>query len=164
MKIKIAAYNIVILVILLVVYLLIDSIPLLGDQDEVFEEITAMNNLQAKAVDIMVETNKLLISLSLLVIGVFGGLLIRKYEINYTNSQLLQALLIFGLMSSCISIYFGYRLYAELTYMMSYCIYDVDNDSIVDLRNSQFICFLGAIVLGVYFLINHSLLVQNEKK
>lgn len=155
--------NTALIIIFIVSYFLINSIPSIGDQTA-HSYLEKMNNLQAKAVDILIETNKLLISLSLLTIGVFGSLIVRKYEITYTNSSLLRIFLFAGLATSCISIYFGYKLYGELTYMMSYNFYDIDNQSVIKLRNNQFICFLITVLLGVFYLVNHAILIDHEKK
>ncbi len=160
-KIRIWIANITIVVVLLISYFILDS--LFSVKEPVREYCENMNNLQSKAVDILVETNKLLVSLSLLVIGVMGSLVIRKYEISYSNSILLQVILILGMVLSSISIFFGYNLYIELTNMLSYNYYDIDSETIIILKNGQFICFLASVIFGIIFLINHTIIICHEK-
>jgi len=135
-----------------------------ASNNNVYEYCANMNNMQEKAVDILVETNKLLVSLSLLVIGGMGSLVIRKNDTNYSNSMPLQIILIIGMLFSGLSIYFGYSLYIELTNTLSYNVYDIDCELILQFKSGQFLCFIASIVFGIVFLINHIIIANHETK
>lgn len=152
------------LIVLFILFLLFVLENLFITSDVISESCENMNNLESKAVDILVETNKLLVSLSLLVIGGMGGIVIKNNNESNASLLSLQIILIIGMLLSSLSIYFGYSLYIELTHMLSYSIYDVDSDLILQLQSGQFLCFIASIVLGIVFLINHIIITNHETK
>ena len=124
-------------------------------------EIQQLNQLQEKSIEIIIEMNKLLISLSLLVIGGIGGFLLQKYQTLKIESLIQIVIVVLSMMFAVSSIYFGYVLYAKLVEMLSNSMFDISTNLIEEPQKFQFFSFLLSVILFGLFVFNQ--IVPNAK-
>jgi len=117
-------------------------------------EIDDLNGLQKESTTIIVEMDKLIISLSLLVIGAIGGFILHKYE-NVKIRSLLQRVTIgLSFMLACSAVYFGYVLYAKIIEMLSNKMFDATLPLIQMPLEFQYYSFLFSLILFTVFVLN----------
>jgi hypothetical protein len=121
---------------------------------------TSLNQLQAKSLDTIVEMNKLIISLALLVIAGGGGLLLRGDSKGGMSQKIV---LLLSLLFAASSIFSGYVLYDNLIVMLSNDFYNPANTLIKWPQRIQFYSFFFSIVLFAIFAITGMLHHQHGR-
>jgi Na+/H+ antiporter NhaD/arsenite permease-like protein len=106
-----------------------------------------LNKLQEKSVEIIIETNKLIVSLSLLIIGGVGGFSLQKYPGINIRRSLERTIVIFCIALASLSIFFGYFMYRGMVEMLSNSMYDPTSVLLEWPQTFQFVCFFLAVLL-----------------
>lgn len=115
---------------LLISYLLLISIACLiiyffsrsSPQAEV--AISTLNELQRRIVDLIIEMDKLMISLSLLIVGTTGAFLLQKYRGIEIQSLIQKIIVLSTIIFAVIAVYSGYMLYSNMIEMLSNNMFD----------------------------------------
>jgi hypothetical protein len=118
---------------------------------------TSLDQLEAKSLDAVVEMNKLMISLSLLVIAGVSGLLLGKYSEVKVQGYLPTFALLLCLIAAASSIFSGYVLYDNLIVMLSNQFYNPSNSLIKWPQRLQFYSFFFSIILFGSFIVTITL-------
>jgi hypothetical protein len=107
-------------------------------ESEPEKKITELNSLNTKIVDIIIETDRQLISFALLVIGGIGTLFIQKYTDIKNDSYSVLILVSICCVFALLSIIFGFLLYEGVIEMLSNQMMNSDNSLIRIPRIGQY--------------------------
>lgn len=116
--------------------------------------LESLNELQEKSIEIILEMNKLIISLSLLLIGGIGAFLLQKYQSVKIHSLAQRMTIVLSIISASLSIYFGYVLYFRMVEMLSNNWFNPQSNLIEQPLMFQYYSFLLSVVLFGLFVIN----------
>jgi len=117
-------------------------------------ELDSLSDLQKKSIDIIIEMNKLIISLSLIVLGALGGFLIQKYQVVKIKSLMGKLIIVLSIFFSALSIYFGYVIYSRMVEMLSNKMFNPASNLIELSQKFQYYSFLSSLILFGLFVIN----------
>lgn len=126
--------------------------------------IENLNPLQSKSLDNVVEMNKLIISLALLVIGACAGILVQKYSNIKVKRRITIITLLFCILFAASSIFSGYVLYDNLVVMLSNGFYNPANQLIKWPQRLQFYSFFISVVLFGLFIVSSLINNDTEEK
>lgn len=116
--------------------------------------IQTLNPLQSKSLDTVVEMNKLIISLALLVVGACAAILTQKYSVLRVKTTFTTAVLLTCILFAASSIFSGYVLYDNLVSMLaSGSFFNPENELIAWPQRLQFYSFFISVVLFGLFII-----------
>jgi len=107
---------------------------------------------QKKALDIIVEGNKYLISIAFIILGFFGTVMIGDKKVR--KNFFLNILLLVGAALSVLSLIFGYELYDSIITQVQSEIWDFKSDRIIKLRQYEFITLILSSVCLIIFIYN----------
>ncbi len=113
----------------------------------VSEELTELTELQEKAVDIMLEMNKMAISIALLIFTGFGILLTSDRPLFSFDNGLQRILATLSLAAATVSLFAGYVLYDKLIEMLSNSFLDLGGPLLLYPRELQIDSLLLSVVL-----------------
>jgi hypothetical protein len=126
--------------------------------------VSALDELQKKSSEIIIEINKLMTSLATLIIGALGAFIIKKYETLKIKAAFPRILVAASSMFAVFSIYFGYVLYMKMIEMLSNNFYNPNNSLIETPRKYQYYClWLSAILFVVFVLAETAPRAQEQK-
>jgi len=123
------------------VYFLVQRQPLPG------VELTELNGLQKLALDVMLEMNKLAISVALLVFAGIGALLTAERPLVSLDDGLQRLLITLSLGAAAVSLYASYVVYDKLVEMLAAQYFDPNNPVLLRPRDLQVDAVLIAVVL-----------------
>jgi uncharacterized membrane protein YozB (DUF420 family) len=107
-----------------------------------------------QTIKIIIEMDKLLISLATLIIGVGGAFLVKKFDIEIHQDFPQRALFVLMYYSAALSIYCGYVLYDNMVEMLGNKSFDANHSYLIQLpQNCQFYIFLFSLFCFSIFVI-----------
>lgn len=126
------------------------------------EYLENLNMVQSKSLDNIVEMNKLIISLALLIIGACAGILVRKFPTINTSTTLTTSILLTCILFAASSIFSGYILYDNVVSMLANNFFHPANEMIKWPQRLQFYSFFISVVLFGLFIVNYFIQIQVE--
>lgn len=123
-----------------------------------------LNKLQEKAVEIIIETNKLIVSLSVLIVGVVGGFSLQKYPGIIIRRPLQKTLVISCIAFASLSIFFGYFMYRGMVEMLANSMFDPTSVLVEWPQTFQFLCFFLAVLLFAFLVFSTVMSKSSEPK
>jgi hypothetical protein len=119
------------------------------------ETMDKLNDLESKSLDTVIEMNKLIISLALIVLGACAAILVQKYPVLRLKTTFTTAILLTCVLFAASSIFSGYVLYDNLVTMLTKGSYfDPSNELIAWPQRLQFYSFFISVVLFGLFIIS----------
>ncbi len=119
--------------------------------------IATLTPLQSKSLDNMVEMNKLIISLALLVIGACAAIFVQKYPNLRVKTTSTTIILLTCILFAASSIFSGYVLYDNIILMLSSEWFNPANELIKWPQRLQFYAFFISVVLFGMFIVSYFL-------
>jgi len=160
---KIKSYLPSVLFILLIAFAWIITYRYFQPTPEPAIRLDTLNELQKKSIEIVIEMNKLMISLSLLVIGGIGGFLLQKYQVIKIRSIPQKIIIVFSIVFSALAIYFGYLIYSKMVETLANNIFALAGNLIDQFQKYQYYSFLLSLILFGLFVINETTHSMNGK-
>lgn len=143
-------FSLLIVVTLLLIHLVFKVEP------EPSVAVDKLNNLQLKTIEIIIEMDKFLLSISLLIIAGIGGLLIQKYQAIKIKSLFQKVIILISFLFAISSIYFGYVLYFKMVEMLSNNMFDAKNALIEQPQRFQYYSLLFAVIFFCIFVLSET--------
>ncbi len=106
-----------------------------------------------ESLNILIETNKYLISIAFIVIGVIGGSVIKDSE-NFKKGVLFITLFLISNIFAIVSLVYGYLLYNEIIDVFSNSISTINTERIIYLRKKQFLCLIVSVITFSWYIFN----------
>jgi hypothetical protein len=119
--------------------------------------IETLNPLLSKSLDYVVEMNKLIISLALVVLGACAAILTQKYPNLKTKGTWTTVILLVCILLAASSIFSGYVLYDNLVFMLANNFYSPSNELVKWPQRLQFYSFFSSVVLFCLFIVTYFL-------
>lgn len=151
---KIIISNLVLIAIGFVLYFLISNY-VANVEPMAAQHLEDMSDLQKESLSVLVEMNKLLISLSLLAIGAIGSFILNKNEGLQSSKGWVLSILAMAMLFSVISIYCGYELYSNILEMLSNEMFEPNNPLLAVPLKWQFASFILSVVSFAFFIWNN---------
>ena len=118
----------------------------IGSISDVQPASNLADDYRKKQLDIWAEMNKLLITLSTVVIGGIGGFVLKHDPAGASDARQMRRAAA-GWIFCALSLYFGYLSYREASVMLSYGVFDAKSPRLWWPTRAQFWTFLVAVLL-----------------
>jgi len=118
------------------------------------EQIESIPATQKEALGIIIEMDKFLVSLALIVLGVLGGSIIGQVKIQLPSSTFMEILFFSSIITAIASIFSGYFLYSTTVDLLINNIVDFKTKPVTWFRNLQFISLLVSVFLLAWYVFN----------
>ena len=115
--------------------------------------IKTLNTFQKQSIDIVIEMNRQMLSLALLLLAGVGAFVVNKYSTGKIESYAARLLLVFSSLFSIFSILFGYFLYDKIVEMLSNEMFNPYSPLISQPQFLQLYCLWFSVVLFCFFVI-----------
>lgn len=154
------------LIINIIFVILISSVALsirpLLPKPGIEEHTECLTALQSKNIDLLIEMNKYLISIAIVIIGALGSIKIGKQKVEMKETLWTIGIYFTSILLSCVSLLFGYILYTKIYNLLAHNIVNMLSSQLIDVRNYQFLFLMLSTVFFLWYLLN--LIVQQHEK
>jgi len=153
--------NIAYIIIIFITWVILRSILPSTSADEPDSELT---DYQDKSVGIIIELNSLMITLSTLLMGGVGGILIKTHSDKNKLPIRQWITLLLSLMFGVSTIYFGYTILIGILQQLSDNYFNFENDEVLKSIKYQFYSLILSILCVGQFLFNKVAITRSRLK